>query len=81
MYGDPSYREEVHRLLRAEKRYIPSHWCPMPPNVKYYRACVDLSSVEFKDLEKLFKRTMNDYVQIVKIERVQNLFMMEKYCR
>ena len=81
MYGDSSYREEVHRLLRAEKRYIPSHWCPMPPNVQYYRARVDPSWVEFKDLEKLFKSTMNDDVQIAKIERVQNLFMMEKYCR
>ena len=53
----------------------------MPPNVKYYRACVDPSSVEFKDLEKLFKSSMNEEVQIAKIERVQNLFMMEKYCR
>ena len=53
----------------------------MPPNVKYYRACVDPSSVEFKDLEKLFKRTMNYYVVIENIQRVQNLFMMEKYSR
>ena len=81
MYGDSSYREEVHRLLRAETSYIPSHWCPMPPNVQYYRARVDPPWVEFKDLEKLFKSTMNDDVQIAKIERVQNLFMMEKYCR
>ena len=53
----------------------------MPPNVKYYRACVDPFSVEFKDLEKLFKRTMNYYVVIENIQRVQNLFMMEKYSR
>ena len=81
MYGDSSYHEEMHRLLRAEKKYIPSHWCPMPPNLKYYRACVDPTSAEFKDLEKRFKSTMNDEVLIAKIERVQNLFMMEKFCR
>ncbi|XP_015751438.1 PREDICTED: poly [ADP-ribose] polymerase 12-like [Acropora digitifera] len=81
MYGDSSHHEDLHRLLRAEKKHIPSHWCPMPPNLKYYRAWVDPSSVEFKDLEKLFKSTMNDEVLIAKIERVQNLFMMEKYCR
>ena len=79
MYGDSSYHEEVHRLLRAEKKFIPSHWCPMPPNVKHYRASVDPSSVEFKDLEKLFKRTMNYFAVIKNIQRVQNLVMMEKY--
>ena len=70
------------RLLRAEKKYFPSHWSSMPPKSEYYRANVDRSSEEFKDLEKLFRSTMNDYtVRIENIDRVQNVFMMEKYCR
>ena len=54
----------------------------MPPNSECYRANVDRSSEEFRDLEKLFGISMNDYtVRIENIDRVQNLFMMEKYCR
>ena len=81
-YGDSSFQEEVLRLLRAEKKYFPSHWSSMPPNSECYRANVDRSSEEFRDLEKLFGISINDYtVRIENIDRVQNLFMMEKYCR
>ena len=82
MYGDSAYKEKVRRLLRAEKQYFPSHWSSMPPKSEYYRAHVERSTGEFKELEKLFRMTMNDYdVWIENIDRVQNLFMMEKYCR
>ena len=82
MYGDVSYKEEEDGLLRAEKKNFTSHWSSMPPKLDYYRAHVDRSSVEFKDLEKLFRTSMNDYdVWIENIDRVQNLFMMKKYCR
>ena len=82
MYGDVSYKKEEDGLLRAEKTNFTSHWSSMPPKLDYYRAHVDQSSVEFKDLEKLFRKTMNDYgARIESIDRVQNLFMMEKYCR
>ena len=54
----------------------------MPPSAQYRRITLTRSSGEFKDVEQLFKRTMNDYyVVIVNIDRVQNPFMMEKYCR
>ena len=54
----------------------------MPPNSEYCRAHVDRYSKEFIDLEKLFGISMKDYtVRIENIDRVQNLFMMEKYCR
>lgn len=54
----------------------------MPPKSDYYRAHIDRSSVEFKELENLFTMTMKDYkVRIQNIDRVQNLYMMEKYCR
>lgn len=80
-YEDSSYEHE-DRQLRAEKKNFPSHWSSMPPKSDYYRAHVDRSSVEFKELENLFTMTMKDYkVRIQNIDRVQNLYMMEKYCR
>jgi len=82
MYGDVFYKEEEEDRLRAEKKNFTTHWSSMPPKLDYYRANVDRSSVEFKDLEKLFRMTMNNHdVWIENIDRVQNLFMMEKYCR
>lgn len=62
-------------------KYVPSHWSPMPPNSRYERVAIDAGSSEFQGVEQLFRRTMNDYAVIVRIERVQNPFMMEKYCR
>lgn len=53
----------------------------MPPNAQYKRVGLSQSSDEFKEVEQLFRRTMNDYVVIIGIDRVQNPFMMEKYCR
>ena len=81
-YGDRSYKKEEDRQLRMEKKNFTRHWSPMPPKLDYIRAHVDRSSVEFKDLEKLFRTTMKDYkVRIENIDRVQNFYMMEKYCR
>lgn len=81
-YEDSSYEQEGDRQLRAEKKNFPSHWTSMPPKSDYYRARIDRSSLEFKELESLFRMTMKDYeVRIGYIDRVQNLYMMEKYCR
>ncbi|XP_029187554.2 uncharacterized protein LOC114954996 isoform X2 [Acropora millepora] len=80
-YEDSSY-EQGDRQLREEKKNFPSHWSSMPPKSDYYRAHIDRASVEFKELENLFTMTMKDYkVRIQNIDRVQNLYMMEKYCR
>lgn len=66
----------------AHHKYIPKHWSPMPPNKQYERVRLwEPHSSEFKGVEQLFRRTMNDYVTIVSIERVQNPFLFEKYCR
>ena len=83
MYGDVSYKEEEEdRLLQAEKRNFTSHWSSMPPKLEYCRDPVDRSLVEFQGLEKSFRMTMIDHdVWIENIDRVQNPFMMEKYCR
>ena len=53
----------------------------MLPSVQHTRVRVDTHSVEFKDVEQLFRKTMNDQAVIKTIERVQNPFMWEKYCR
>jgi len=79
--GDASVKMKLNKMS-ASYKYIPSHWFPMPPGAQYRRITLTRSSGEFKDVEQLFKRTMNDdYVVIVNIDRVQNPFMMEKYCR
>ncbi|XP_068694756.1 uncharacterized protein [Montipora foliosa] len=78
-YGDPSVKEEVRRQLRAENKYFLSHWSSMPPNASYY--CTSVDPLEFKKLEQLFRRTMKDYAKIIAINGVQNLGLMEKYCR
>lgn len=53
----------------------------MLPSAQHTRVPVDTHSAEFKDVEQLFRKTMNDQAVIKTIERVQNPFMWEKYCR
>ena len=79
-FGDSSVREQISKGSEKYK-YVPSHWSAMPPNSRYERVTISADSSEFQGVEHLFRRTMNDYVVIVRIERVQNPFMMEKYCR
>lgn len=66
---------------RDANSYVPSHWSPMPPNAQYTRVILDTSSAEFKDVEQLFRKTMNDRAVIKSIERVQNPLLWERYCR
>ena len=53
----------------------------MPPNSQYERVSLFSHEEEYKTVEQLFRRTMNDSFRIQSIERVQNPFMWEKYCR
>lgn len=79
-FGGSSVREQLSKTS-AKYKYIPSRWSLMPPNKQYVRVGLLSHEEEFKTVEKLFRRTMNDYVVIDNIERVQNPFMWEKYCR
>ncbi|XP_078361818.1 uncharacterized protein LOC144646153 [Oculina patagonica] len=78
-YGDCSVRREIEK--RTANPCIPSHWSSMRPSAQYTRVRLDASSAEFKDVGQLFRKTMNDQAKIKSIERVQNPFMWEKYCR
>ncbi|KAL9956767.1 hypothetical protein ACROYT_G038300 [Oculina patagonica] len=60
---------------------IPSHWSPLSPNAQYTRVTLDKSSPEIKDVEQLFRKTMNHEAVIESIERVQNPLLWAKYCR
>ena len=53
----------------------------MPPDGQYIRVMLTTSSKEYKEVEQLFRKSMNDHISIERIERVQNPFMWEKYCR
>ena len=48
---------------------------------QYQRVSLLRLSEEFKEVEKLFKKSIKRSVVIVGIERVQNPFMWEKYQR
>ena len=66
---------------KAKDGHLPSNWSSMPSNTQYVRVCLSRSSQEFKDVEKLFRKSMKRSVEILEIERVQNPFMWEKYQR
>lgn len=66
---------------KAKDSHLPSNWSSMLSNAHCERVSLSCSSEEFKDVEKLFKGTMKHSVKILKIERVQNPFMWEKYQR
>ena len=66
--------------IRAVKSPVPSHWSYTPASEPYTRVTLDSSSWEFKKVEQLFKASMSNVV-VKKIDRVQNLFMWEKYRR
>ena len=66
--------------IRAVESPVPSHWSYTPASEPYTRVTLDSSSWEFKKVEQLFIASMSNVV-IKKIDRVQNLFMWEKYRR
>ena len=66
---------------KAKDSHLPSNWSSMLSNAHCERVSLSCSSEEFKDVEKLFKGTMKHSVKFLKIERVQNPFMWEKYQR
>ena len=66
--------------IRAVESPVPSHWSYTPASEPYTRVTLDSSSWEFKKVEQLFKASMSNVV-VKKIDRVQNLFMWEKYRR
>ena len=59
----------------------PNHWSSMQSKRQYQRVSLSRLSEEFKEVEKLFKKSIKRSVVIVGIERVQNPFMWEKYQR
>ena len=70
----------LRNIDKAEK--LPANWCPMAPKEQYKRVELDPNSTEFRDVETLFRKTMETDVSIIAtIERVQNPFLWEKYCR
>ena len=71
----------IQRGRNARATNMPSHWSSMPPKRQYQRVPLSRFSVEFKEVEKLFKKSIERSVLIVGIERVQNPFMWEKYQR
>ena len=65
----------------AASRNVPSQWSSMPSDKQYRRVPLTSTSSEYKEIETLFKKTVNKSVVIKGIERVQNPFMWEKYQR
>lgn len=59
----------------------PSNWASMPSNKQYTRVKLSTVSSEYKEVERLFKSSIEKRVVIRRIQRVQNSFMWEKYQR
>ena len=78
-HGDSSRRRKIEN--RTAMYNVPNHWSSMPPDGQYIRVMLTTSSKEYKEVEQLFRESMNDHISIERIERVQNPFMWEKYCR
>lgn len=77
-----AYGRRRRKIENRTARYdVPNHWSSMPPSGQYIRVMLATSSEEYKEVEQLFRKSMNDYISIERIERVQNPFMWEKYCR
>ena len=59
----------------------PSNWASMPSTMQYTRVKLSTVSSEYKEVERLFKSSIEKRVVIRRIQRVQNSFMWEKYQR
>ena len=77
--GDSLLTKKVEKS--AVKSYVPIHWSSMTSKQQYTRVTLAPTSDEFKDVEQLFRKSMDNNTVIEKIDRVQNPFMWEKYCR
>ena len=69
------------RQKKMKTFQLPAHWSSMPSETQHKRVLLYSSSEEFKDVEKLFRKSIIKSVEILRIERVQNSFMWEKYQR
>ncbi|XP_073253275.1 protein mono-ADP-ribosyltransferase PARP12-like [Porites lutea] len=56
----------------SEPDALPSHWNPIPDGEDYLCVKLDITSDEYKRVEKKFQETMDFSPKIIKIERVQN---------
>ncbi|XP_068694759.1 zinc finger CCCH-type antiviral protein 1-like isoform X2 [Montipora foliosa] len=69
------------RQKKTRTLQLPSHWSSMSSETQYKRVPLSSLSDEFKEVEKLFRKSIKKSVEILRIERVQNSFMWEKYQR
>lgn len=60
---------------------IPLHWSSEASDANYTRVKVEPGSSEFKEVETLFRKTMQEDKTIERFERVENPFLWEKYSR
>jgi len=77
----PSEFQDMERERNATRLYIPGHWSQMPYMTRYQRVWLSPYSDEFELVEELFRNSIDQSVTIIRIERVQNPFMWEKYQR
>ena len=73
--------QDLERERNATRPHIPGHWSQMPNMTCYQRVLLSPYSDEFKHVQDLFRNSFKQSVTIIRIERVQNPFMWEKYQR
>ncbi|XP_068739891.1 protein mono-ADP-ribosyltransferase PARP14-like [Montipora capricornis] len=79
----PYHSEQTRRRSKTmlPSKQLPAHWSSMSSEMQYERVQLSPRSDEFKEVKKLFTKSIKKSVEILRIERVQNPFMWEKYER
>jgi poly [ADP-ribose] polymerase 7/11/12/13 len=81
-------REEQRCLIPTSRRPLrtvvlqhplAAHWDPMPSNCAFIRADVQEYTQEYNKVQHLFKATTQKQFKVVKIERVQNPYLLGCY--
>ncbi|XP_070560253.1 protein mono-ADP-ribosyltransferase PARP11-like [Ptychodera flava] len=68
--------------LQSDATIYPSSWEPMPPGKEFIRCLLNTSSAEFKFVESVFRKSMQQHkAKINSIQRVQNPHIWDKYQR
>ncbi|XP_068723405.1 uncharacterized protein [Montipora capricornis] len=77
--------DDIQTMKRSKTmlpaKQLPAHWSSMSSEIPYERVQLSPLSDEFEDVKKLFTKSIQKIVEILRIERVQNPFMWEKYQR
>lgn len=84
VHSSQGYQRSGASDKREQKRYrksLPKHGFSPESYQSYTRVPLEPNSSEFQKVERLFRESMKEDKVIVSVERVENPFMWETFCR